>query len=481
MPRLFFQFRLSVFLRKGLKNAVSMLNYAYCRECSPEPFRRPANASINSVRTEKVKTVKIGIVGFGTVGAGAAATLLANREVIARRSGVDLELVRVADLDITTDRGVAVPAGTLTVNADDAIRDADIVVELVGGTTFAKTLILKALNAGKPVVTANKALLAKHGAELFAAAEANNVDLYYEASVGGGIPVIKALREGLVANRVRRIYGILNGTCNYILTRMEREGADFAEVLADAQKLGYAEAEPSLDIDGFDTAHKASILASLAYGHWFGMDPVTVEGIRDISLADLRYADELGYRIKLLAIIKAIDGSVEIRVHPTLIPKNALLANISDVFNGVMVEGDMVGQTLFYGRGAGRNATASAVVADITDVAVNLANNCPRRVMFREKAQYSALTPPGETRSRYYLRLQVRDASGVMAAITRVLADQDISISSLIQPETSGRELVPLVILTHQASEARLREAVRRIEALPTVGDKAKIFRIEDL
>ena len=428
-----------------------------------------------------MKTVKIGIVGFGTVGAGAAATLLANREVIARRSGVDLELVRVADLDITTDRGVTVPADTLTTDADDAIRDADIVVELVGGTTFAKTLILKALNAGKPVVTANKALLAKHGAELFAAAEANNVDLYYEASVGGGIPVIKALREGLVANRVRRIYGILNGTCNYILTRMEHEGADFAEVLADAQKLGYAEAEPSLDIDGFDTAHKASILASLAYGHWFGMDPVSVEGIRDISLTDLRYADELGYRIKLLAIIKAIDGSVEIRVHPTLIPKNALLANISDVFNGVMVEGDMVGQTLFYGRGAGRNATASAVVADITDVAVNLASGCPRRVTFRENAQYTALTPPGEMQSRYYLRLQVRDTHGVMAAVTRVLAEQKISISSLIQPETTGSEIVPLVILTHQTSEAQLREAVRRIEELPTVVDKAKIFRIEDL
>jgi len=428
-----------------------------------------------------VKTVKIGIVGFGTVGAGAAATLLANREVIARRSGVDLELVRIADLDITTDRGVTVPAETLTTDADKVIRDADIVVELVGGTTFAKTLILKALNAGKPVVTANKALLAKHGAELFSAAEANNVDLYYEASVGGGIPVIKALREGLVANRVRRIYGILNGTCNYILTRMEHEGADFAEVLADAQKLGYAEAEPSLDIDGFDTAHKASILASLAYGHWFGMDPVSVEGIRDISLTDLRYADELGYRIKLLAIIKAIDGSVEIRVHPTLIPKNALLANISDVFNGVMVEGDMVGQTLFYGRGAGRNATASAVVADITDVAVNLASGCPRRVTFRENAQYTALTPPGEMQSRYYLRLQVRDTHGVMAAVTRVLAEQKISISSLIQPETTGSEIVPLVILTHQTSEAQLREAVRRIEELPTVVDKAKIFRIEDL
>ncbi|MBR4956257.1 MAG: homoserine dehydrogenase, partial [Lentisphaeria bacterium] len=266
-----------------------------------------------------MKTVKIGIVGFGTVGAGAAATLLANQDVIAKRTGVNVELVRIADLDITTDRGITVPADMLTTNADDVIREADIVVELVGGTTFAKTLILKALNAGKSVVTANKALLAKYGEELFAAAAANNVDLYYEASVGGGIPVIKALQEGLVANRIQRIYGILNGTCNYILTRMEREGADFSDVLADAQRLGYAEAEPSLDIDGFDTAHKASIPASLAFGRWYGMDPVSVEGIRNISLADLRYADELGYRIKLLGIVKANENSVEIRVHPTLV------------------------------------------------------------------------------------------------------------------------------------------------------------------
>ncbi len=439
-------------------------------------------SSINQSKIcRKVKTVKIGIVGFGTVGAGAAATLLANREVIAKRTGVNLELVRVADLDITTDRGVSVPAEKLTTSADEAIREADVVVELVGGTTFARTLILKALNAGKPVVTANKALLAKYGEELFAAAEANGVDLYYEASVGGGIPVIKALREGLVANRIRRIYGILNGTCNYILTRMEREGADFAEVLADAQKLGYAEQEPSLDIDGFDTAHKASILASLAYGRWFGMDPVAVEGIRDISLADLRYADELGYRIKLLAIIKEISGQVEIGVHPTLIPKNALLANISDVFNGVMVEGDMVGQTLFYGRGAGRNATASAVVADLTDVAMNIASGCPRRVTFRKEEQFAGLTPSGEVQSRFYIRLQVQDSPGVMAAVTKVLADQKISISSLIQHETAGGKEVPLVILTHLACESRLTAAIAGLKALRAVSDQVKILRIEDL
>ena len=300
-----------------------------------------------------VKEIKVGIIGFGTVGAGVAANILANSDVIASRTGVKLVLAKVADLDITTDRGVRIPEGVLTTDAAEAIREADIVVELVGGTTVAKKFILDSIRAGKPVVTANKALLALHGEEIFAAAEAAGVDVYYEASVAGGIPIIKALREGLVSNRIHRIYGIMNGTCNYILTRMENEGADFSTVLADAQKLGYAEANPSLDIDGFDTAHKTAILAALAFGEWFGLDPVHVEGIRDLELADLRYAEELGYRIKLLAVIKESDGDVQMSVRPTLIPRNTLLANISDVFNGVLVEGDTVGQTLFYGRGAG--------------------------------------------------------------------------------------------------------------------------------
>ena len=241
-----------------------------------------------------VKEIKIGIIGFGTVGAGVAANILANSDVIASRAGVKLVLAKVADLDITTDRGVRIPEGVLTTDAAEAIREADIVVELVGGTTVAKKFILDAIRAGKPVVTANKALLALHGEEIFSAAEAAGVDVYYEASVAGGIPIIKALREGLVSNRIHRIYGIMNGTCNYILTRMENEGADFNTVLADAQKLGYAEANPSLDIDGFDTAHKTAILAALAFGEWFGLDPVHVEGIRDLELADLRYAEELG-------------------------------------------------------------------------------------------------------------------------------------------------------------------------------------------
>ena len=430
-----------------------------------------------------MKEIRIGIIGFGTVGAGTAANLLANSDVIARRTGVKLVLSRIADLDITTDRGVEVPPGVLTTDAAEAIAESDIVVELVGGTTVAKKFILDAIRAGKSVVTANKALLALHGEEIFAAAEAAGVDVFYEASVAGGIPIIKALREGLVGNRIRRIYGIMNGTCNYILTRMEREGADFNTVLADAQKLGYAEANPSLDIDGFDTAHKTAILAALAFGEWFGLEPVHVEGIRDLELADLRYADELGYRIKLLSIIKMNGGKVEMRVHPTLIPKEALLANISDVFNGVMVEGDYVGQTLFYGRGAGRCATASAVVADITDAAINLAVGSVRRIpAFHPGRQFDEVLKMEDTSSRYYLRFLVEDCPGVIASITQILADRSISISSLIQHERRDADgTVALVILTHLAPERGIRAALTEIDTLSINRVPVKLMRIEDL
>ncbi|AVM44955.1 homoserine dehydrogenase [Victivallaceae bacterium BBE-744-WT-12] len=430
-----------------------------------------------------MKEVKVGIIGFGTVGAGVAENILKNSEVVAKRTGVKLVLTRIADLDITTDRGVAVPRELLTTDAAVAIRESDIVVELVGGTTIAKKFILEAISAGKHVVTANKALLALHGKEIFDAAEKAGVDVCYEASVAGGIPIIKALREGLVSNRISRIYGIMNGTCNYILTRMENEGADFHTVLADAQKLGYAEANPSLDIDGFDTAHKTSILASLAFGRWFGMDPVFVEGIRDLALDDLRYADELGYRIKLLAIIKSNNGKVQMRVHPTLIPKSTLLANISDVFNGVMVEGDAVGQTLFYGRGAGRSATASAVVADITDVALNIAAGSVRRIpAFRPGEQFEQVAAIDDISSRYYLRFMVKDCPGVLASITQILADRGISISSLIQHERYGADgAVPLVILTHKANEREVRNALGEIDTLSINQSPVKLMRIEDI
>ena len=431
-----------------------------------------------------MKEIKVGIIGFGTVGAGAASCLLKNEDIIARRTGVRAKLHKIADLDITTNRNVTIPEGILTTSVPELLDTCDIVVELVGGTTVARKFILEALNRGKSVVTANKALLAQFGEELFAAAEKNGADLWYEASVAGGIPIIKSLRESLVGNRINAIYGILNGTCNYIFTRMEREKLGFEDVLSDAQRLGYAEANPSLDIDGFDTAHKAAILAALAYGKWFGMEPIHVEGIRSISLTEINYADELGYRIKLLAVIKQnADSKVEIRVHPTLVPKNSMLGSISDVFNGVLVNGDYVGDALFYGRGAGRFATASAVVSDIVDVAVNLANGTPRRLSsFRPAALSTGTIRMDDISSRYYLRIQVNDKPGVLGKVATLLSENAISIDSLMQ-RPSGKEAgeVSIIILTHTAVEKDVRVAISRIEQLADVNGSITLLRIEDI
>jgi len=429
-----------------------------------------------------VKEFKVGIVGFGTVGAGVAANLLNNQEVIARRTGIKPVLAGIADLDIVRDRGVKVPPELLTTDAAALIAKVDVVVELVGGTTFARKLIRSALEQGKTVVTANKALLAEYGEELFAVAEKSGADIHYEASVAGGIPIIKALREGLVANRINRIYGIMNGTCNYILTRMEREGADFEPILKDAQKLGYAEANPSLDIDGFDTAHKTAILASLAYGEWFGLKPIHIEGISQVEQSDIQFASELGYRIKLLAVIKQENGAVQVRVHPTLVPKNSMIGSIMDVFNGVMVDGDFVGQTLFYGRGAGRSATASAVAADIVDACLDLNCGSVRRVpAFRRGPQFTKLTPIEEIESRYYLRLEVLDRPGVVGRIASVIGAHDISIASFMQHESRTNGKVPVVILTHLACEGKVRQALAEISQLDVVTGPVKFFRIEDI
>lgn len=430
-----------------------------------------------------MKELKVGIIGFGTVGAGVASCLLKNENVIANRTGVSVKLHKIADLDITTDRGVSVPAGILTTDVNELMESCDIVVELIGGTTIAKKFILEALNKGKSVVTANKALIAHYGPELFEAAKANNAAFWYEASVGGGIPIIKSLREAFAGNRIKGMYGILNGTCNYILTRMEREKLNFGDVLADAQKLGYAEADPTLDIDGLDTAHKATILAALAYGNWFGMDSLYVEGIRNLSLAEIDHARELGYKIKLLAVIKQNDeGKVQVRVHPALVPQNSMIANISEVFNGVMVDGDYVGKTLFYGRGAGREATASAVVADIVDVAVNLANGTPRRIeAFREAGLSTGMVSMDNVSSRYYLRIQVQDKAGILAKVAAILSENNISVDSVMQRPFDGDDVVSIIILTHEAVEKNIRAAVAGIEALDYVNDKITLLRIEDI
>ena len=427
--------------------------------------------------------VKVGIIGFGTVGAGVVDCLLRNGDLIAERTGLRPVLTRVADLDVDTDRGVVVPAGVLTTDSLGLIDDpeVDVVVELVGGTGIAKQLILRALAVGKPVVTANKALLATHGEEIFSAAETSSADVYYEASVGGGIPCIKAMREGLVGNRIKEIVGILNGTCNYILTRMEKEKADLEGVLQAAQQAGYAEADPSLDVDGIDTAHKATILASLAYGEWFGMEPLHIEGIRRVSLADIQYAAELGYRIKLLAVIKEDDGGVQMRVQPTLIPMRSLMGHVDGVFNAVWVRGDTVGGTMYYGRGAGRDATASAVVADIVDVSLNLKYGSHRRVpAFRAHQAYDRVVPMSEIRTRCYVRLQALDRPGVMALVSGILGRHGISIASVSQKEVD-QPSVPMVILTHQAREAAIQQALTEIGELEEILEPPAMFRIEDL
>ena len=423
-----------------------------------------------------MKQVGVGILGFGTVGAGVADGLLKHREVMTRRLGVDIVLRKIADLDITTDRGIAVPKDVLTTDAAAAIADPEIqiVVETIGGTGIAKKFVLDALNAKKCVVTANKKLLAEYGKEIFDTAKANGVDIYFGASVGGGIPIIRVLREGLAGNDIESIHGILNGTCNYILTRMENEGLPFDEVLKDAQKLGYAEANPSLDIDGFDTAHKACILSALAYGFQPTLEQVQVEGIRHLSGTDVRYAADFGYRIKLLACVAKDGDEVEVGVHPTLIPFSHMLANVNDAFNAAMVKGDMSDYTMYYGRGAGRQPTASTVVGDIGDIARNLAHGETRYE--RGVPNYAEgsikLRAAGDIASKFYLRFMLADKPGTTGIVATALGRHGVSISAISQKSTGGgNQPVPVVVLTHKAKSAAVDAAIAEIKASGAVGE----------
>ena len=419
--------------------------------------------------------IGVGILGFGTVGAGVADGLLKHRDVMAKRLGVDIILKKIADLDITTPRGIDVPDGILTTDAASVIADPGIkiVVETIGGTGIAKKFVLDALNAKKCVVTANKKLLAEFGEEIFGAAAENGVDIYFGASVGGGIPIIRVLREGLSGNEIESIHGILNGTCNYILTRMENEALPFDEVLKDAQKLGYAEANPSLDIDGFDTAHKACILASLAYGFRPKLEDVQVEGIRNLAGEDVKYAADFGYRIKLLAYVAKKGDEVEVGVHPTLVPFTHMLANVNDAFNAAMVKGDMSDYTMYYGRGAGRAPTASTVVADIGDIARNLASGETRYA--RAVPTYGEgkvhLKKPGDISSRFYVRFLVADRAGAFGTIASILGRHGVSISAASQKAGSiGNQPVPVVVLTHAAKTSSLEKALAEIETSGVVG-----------
>lgn len=426
--------------------------------------------------------INVGIIGFGTVGTGTARILRENRSLLRERTGIDINLKRIADIDTKRDRGIKLPKGILINSADKLINDPDIhiVVELIGGTTIAKEFMLKAIRAGKHVVTANKALLATHGKEIFSAAEKAGVEVGFEASVAGGIPIIKVVREGLVANRIKAIYGIINGTTNYILTKMTEEKAEFSEVLKEAQKLGYAEADPTYDIEGIDAAHKLAILASLAYGAQFSLKDVYREGISWISPLDIDFATELGYKLKLLAITKETDGKVELRVHPTMVPEEYLISKVDGVYNAIYVEADFVGSTLYYGRGAGDLPTGSAVVSDIADISLNIMNNSIGRIPSVSKNR-KVIKPMqmDEIVSKYYFRFSALDIPGVLSKISGVLGKYNISIASVIQKERRKGKAVPLVVLTHKAKEKDVQRAVKEINRLKSVARKTVFIRVE--
>jgi len=433
-----------------------------------------------------MQQVNLGMIGGGTVGSGVFHAWQKNGNLMAARLGVKLVFRKIAVKAYDEPRPYPIARNLMTTDWQEVVNDSEIhvVIELVGGCGIAKTMVLAALAQGKTVVTANKALISAHGPELFAAAAKSGANLYFEASVCGGIPIIKSLREGFVANQFPAIYGIVNGTCNYILTRMKQEGADFADVLADAQKQGYAETPPDLDIDGFDAQHKIGILASLAHGFWADHHAIHTEGIREISKIDMQFAEKLGYTIKLLGIAKQISGKkpgVQVSVYPTLIPNAHVLASVNGVFNACFVRGDIVGDTLFYGRGAGKDATASAVLSDVADAALDLKNGPKVRVApFVACAKAGRITPMNEVVSRYYLRLSVVDKPGTLAKIAAIFAAAKIGISSVIQPEGHEGESVPLILMIHDAPNAAMRKALAKIAKLPVVKHKPVMLRVEN-
>jgi homoserine dehydrogenase len=426
--------------------------------------------------------LRIGIAGLGTVGVGTVRLLREHGDVLAQRCGRAIEIAAVSARDRKRDRGVDVSGLRWVDDAAALARDpqVDVVVELIGGADgIAKQVADAAIAGGKHVVTANKALLAHHGTALARAAEAAGVTLAYEAAVAGGIPIIKALREGLAGNRVERIYGILNGTCNYILTTMRRTGREFADVLAEAQKLGYAEADPSFDVDGVDTAHKLAILTSVAFGCEINFAGVHVEGIRNVSAMDIAYAEELGYRIKLLGSARPTEHGIEQRVHACMVPIGTPIAHVEGVFNAVVTEGDFVGQNVVEGRGAGAGPTASAVVADLVDIARG--RMLPTFSVPAAQLKRLPASPMERHRGAYYIRLMVFDRPGVIADVTAVLRDEQVSLESMLQRGRAPDEVVPVVLTTHDTDEAAMRRALDRIAALPTVVEPPHMIRIETL
>lgn len=426
--------------------------------------------------------INVGIIGFGIVGSGTAKVLLKNKDILNERLGFELNLKRIADLDITTDRGIKIPEGVLTTDVNQLFNDPeiDIVVELIGGIKPAKDFILKAIQKGKHVVTANKALLATHGTDIFNAAREKGVEVGFEASVAGAIPIIKVMKEGLIANRIKAIYGIINGTSNYILTKMTDENVEFADALKEAQALGYAEADPTFDIEGIDTAHKLTILATLSYGIPLSFSSVHIEGISKITAQDINFASELGYKVKLLAITKETDGEIELRVHPTMLPKDYLIAKVDGPFNAIYVEGDATGSTMYYGRGAGSVPTGSAVVSDLADIARNIQKNAIGRVPTIPNISGDVrIRKMDDIASRYYFRFSALDKPGVLSKISGILGNHNISITSVIQKGRMVGEAVPLVVLTHEAKEKDMRQAIEEIDKLPVVMGKTVVIRVE--
>lgn len=435
-----------------------------------------------------MKPINVGLLGIGTVGGGTFTVLERNREEISRRAGRDIVITVVADKDMKRANEVVKGRAKVIDDAMAVVNDPsiDIVVELIGGTGISKQLILKAISNKKHAVTANKALLAQHGNEIFAAAQKEGVMVAFEAAVAGGVPIIKSLREGLAANRIEWIAGIINGTSNFILSEMRDKGASFDDVLKQAQKLGYAEADPTFDIEGVDAAHKLTIMAAIGFGIPMQFSAAYTEGISKLTREDIQYAEDLGYRIKLLGIAKRKAGGIELRVHPTLIPEKRLIANVEGVMNAILVKGDAVGQTMFYGAGAGAEPTASAVVADLIDVARTMTadpeHRVPHLAFQPDRLSDIAILPMGEVETAYYLRLRVQDKPGVLADITRVLAKNSISIDAMVQKEPpEGEAHADIIMLTHLTMEKRINTAIAAIEKLKVVVGKVTRIRMEPL
>jgi len=435
-----------------------------------------------------MKPIQVGLLGIGTVGGGVFSVLDRNQEEITRRAGRGIKIHTVADLDTKRAEELVKGRAKVVSDAKQVVNDPeiDVVVELIGGYGIAKELVLAAINNGKHVVTANKALLAVHGNEIFAAAQAKGVTVNFEAAVAGGIPIIKALREGLTANRIEWIAGIINGTTNFILSEMRDKGLDFDVVLKEAQRLGYAEADPTFDIEGVDAAHKATIMSAIAFGIPVQFDKAHVEGITKLSAIDIKYAEQLGYRIKLLGITRKTKDGIELRVHPTLIPTKRLIANVEGAMNAVQVMGDAVGTTLYYGKGAGAEPTASAVIADLVDVArlqtADPEHRVPHLAFQPGSMVNTTIMPMGEITTSYYLRLRVADVTGVLADITRILADNSISIDAMLQREAGdGENQTDLIMLTHETKEKNILAAIAKVEALKTVEGSVTKIRLENL